>query len=190
MTATITDHLPLPDRMAPPPVTRRSPTTMALHWGAAAALVAAFGLGLLMEDMPRGAARDTTMMVHYSLGTLVLAAATLRLLRRLLLPQPASTGRGLTAMAASAMHGALYLIMIALPMSGAMDRWARGRPLRLFGDNLIAPPFPIGGGKLWIEAHEVMAWTLVGLVAAHAGAALWHHLVLKDGVLRRMLPVK
>ncbi len=168
---------------------RHSATTMLLHWGAAMILVGAFGLGLLLEDFARGAPRDFAMMVHYSLGTLVLALVTLRLLRRLLLRQPAPSETGPAAWAATAMHVALYAVMVALPLSGAFDRWARGRRLAVFGDIVIPPPFAIPGGKLWEEAHEVLAWSLVALVAVHIAAALWHHVVLRDGVLRRMLPV-
>ncbi|WP_439551093.1 cytochrome b [Falsiroseomonas sp.] len=182
MTSITADILPT---SAPP---RHGATTIALHWGAALVLVAAFGLGLLMEEWPRGPQRDMAMMIHYSLGTLVLATVMLRLLRRLLLPGPVKRDAGLAGKAAVAVHGMLYALMVAMPVTGAMDRWARGRPLRLFGDNLIPAPFPIGGGKLWIEAHELMAWALVALVAAHAGAALWHHFIQRDDVLRRMLP--
>ncbi|NGM20743.1 cytochrome b [Roseomonas stagni] len=167
---------------------RHGAFTIALHWGAALVLVAAFGLGLAMDEWPRGPQRDMVMMIHYSLGTIVLATVLLRLLRRLLVPGIAVAGHSLTDRAASAVHALLYALMVAMPVTGALDRWARGRPLQLFGDNLIPAPFPIGGGRLWIEAHELMAWTLVALVAAHAGAALWHHVIQRDDVLRRMLP--
>ncbi|MBR0679806.1 cytochrome b [Roseomonas eburnea] len=163
-------------------------TTMLLHWGAAALLVAAFALGLTLEDWPRGPQRDTVMMVHYSLGTLVFGLVMIRLLRRLLLPQPPLEGSLAARLAAGAMHWALYAMMVALPLTGALDRWARGRRLAIFGDNVIPAPFPIGGGRVWGEAHEVIANLLLALVALHVAAALWHHLVLRDGTLRRMLP--
>ena len=35
--------------------------------------------------------------------------------------------------------------------------------------------------------HRLMAWSLVGLIVLHAGAALWHQLVRRDGTLRKML---
>ncbi len=164
--------------------------TRLLHWAAAALLIAAFVLGLTLEEWPRGPQRDTAAMLHYSVGTLVLAVAMIRLLRRLLLPQPPVQGSRPVRLAAGAMHWILYAAMIALPVTGAFDRWARGRRLALFGDNVIAAPFPIGGGKLWKEAHELIAYTLVALVVAHVAAAIWHHLVMKDDTLRRMLPAR
>ena len=169
-------------------LTRHTATTQLLHWGAAALLIGAFSLGLMLEDWPRGAQRDTAMMVHYSVGTIVLAFAMLRLLRRLMVPQVESTGSALTQLAATTVHWILYTIMIGLPLTGAFDRWARGRRLAVFGDIVVPPPFPIPGGKIWKEAHEMLAWLLLALVLAHVTAALWHHIVLRDGVLRRMLP--
>lgn len=167
---------------------RHTTTTMILHWGAAVILIAAFTLGLLLDDWPRDAGRATAMMIHYSLGTLIMAAAMIRLLRKLVLPQPAAPGDDLMDRAAAAMHWVLYAVMVALPLTGMLDRWARGRPLTIFGDILVPAPFPIPGGKLWKETHEVLAWTLVALVGIHVLAALFHHVVLRDEVLRRMVP--
>lgn len=172
--------------VAVPQAPRHSAATMLMHWGAAVVLVSAFGLGLLLDDWPKGTERDTAMMVHYSLGTVVLGLATIRLLRRLLMPAPVEPG--VTARIAGLMHWALYAVMVGLPLTGVFDRWARGRRLAVFGDIVVPAPFPIPGGKLWKEAHEILAWSLVAMVAAHVAAALWHHLVLRDGVLRRMLP--
>ncbi|MCC7272276.1 MAG: cytochrome b/b6 domain-containing protein [Alphaproteobacteria bacterium] len=187
-------RIPPPARPAAAPPTHPAATRW-LHWGSAALLVAAFVLGLVMEEWPRGAPRDTAMMVHYSLGALVLGLVCIRLLRRILLP-PAVVGpaRGAPAgpvaadLVAAAAHWTLYAMMLVLPLTGALDRWARGRRLAVFGDLVIPPPFAIPGGKLWGEVHETIAYALVALVAAHVAAALWHHFVLRDGVLLRMLP--
>jgi cytochrome b561 len=174
--------------VAVPGTPRHSAAAMLLHWGSAAVLVSAFGLGLLLDDWPKGTERDTAMMVHYSLGTVVLALVTIRLLRRLVMPAHAPAEAGVTARIVGLMHWALYAVMVGLPLAGVFDRWARGRRLAVFGDIVVPAPFPIPGGKLWKEAHEILAWSLVALVVLHTAAALWHHFVLRDGVLRRMLP--
>lgn len=113
----------------------------------------------------------------------------LRMLRRLLLPPQPAGGSPLLQRAAWAMHRALYAAMVALPVTGALDRWARGRRLAVFGGIEVPSPFPVGGGKAWGEAHELIAYALLALVIVHAAAALWHHLVLRDGRLRSMLPL-
>jgi cytochrome b561 len=164
------------------------PVTIALHWTAAALVVAAFSMGLAMEELPRGEARNFAMMLHYSLGTLVLGSVLLRLLHRLLLRPASQAETGPAARLAGLTHWALYGLMLGIPMTGALDRWARGRPLSIFGGFVVPAPFPIPASKVWEDIHVALAWTLMGLVAAHVAAALWHHLVLRDSVLLRMLP--
>ncbi len=172
---------------SPPP--GYSPLTRALHWASAVLVIAAFALGLQLEDWPRGPQRDDAMMVHYSLGTVVLALALVRVLRRILLPrfEPPRAGTPFARFAASAMHWVLYGMMIVLPVTGVLDRWARGRRLAVFGDFEVPPPFPIPGDRLWRELHEWLGYVLAALVLGHFAAALWHHVVLKDSTLRRML---
>lgn len=162
-------------------------STKVLHWGAALLMVAAFGLGLMLEDWPRGPQRDYVMMVHYTLGTIILAILVVRLVRRLLVPALRVREPGLAGWAALAMHWALYALMLALPITGAFDRWARGRRLAVF-DVVIPPPFPIGGGRIWREAHTYLGWVIAAFVVIHVTAALWHHFVRRDAVLARMLP--
>ncbi|MCC7426740.1 MAG: cytochrome b/b6 domain-containing protein [Alphaproteobacteria bacterium] len=86
------------------------------------------------------------------------------------------------------MHLALIFLTVALPLSGLFDRWARGRAVTVFGGLPLPAPMPIPGGRLWGEAHEVLANLLLAAVALHVVAALWHHLVLRDGSLMAMLP--
>jgi cytochrome b561 len=161
--------------------------TRAIHWAAALLVIAAFCLGLLLEGWPRGAQRDFVMMIHYTLGTIVLALLLVRLVRRLVVPALRAREPGLAGLAAAAMHWSLYAMMLALPLTGAFDRWARGRRLAVF-DIVIPPPFPIGGGRIWREAHTYIGYAIAAFVVVHVAAALWHHVVRRDAVLQRMLP--
>ena len=174
---------PVPDRYGP--------VTRATHWLAALLVIAAFALGLSTDLWPRGAPRDTALTVHYTVGAVVLFLLLLRVLRRLFAtPLPDLPGtRRWVAHAATAVHWALYAGMLALPITGAFDRWSRARPLTPFGITIPAP-FPIPGGRIWEEVHELIAYALIALALAHAAAALWHHLILRDATLRRMLPRK
>ena len=159
-----------------------------LHWGTAVLIAAAWTLGTIMEDLPRGDARAAGLDLHATFGLMVVAAVLGRLLWRVANPVP-DLGTGLLARAAKAMHQALHAAMLAVPLSGLAAQWGRGRSVSaLSGSIVLAPPFALPGGRAWGEVHEVAANLLVVLVGLHVAAALFHHLVLRDGTLRRMLP--
>lgn len=160
----------------------------AIHWASALLVAAAWAVGSTMEDFPRGASRDLAMQVHYSLGVLVLGFAALRVARRAVAPPPRPEGPAWQRLAATGTHVALILLTIGLPLSGLLDRWARGRAVTVFGGVPLPAPFAVPGGRLWGEAHEVMANLLLAAVVLHVAAALWHQFVLRDGTLSRMLP--
>lgn len=180
----------MPDTNAPAiQIERYGPVTRAVHWLAALLVVAAFAIGLSTDLFPRGAPRNAVLTLHYTAGATVLFLLLVRLLRRLLVrPLPDLPGTSpLIARAAAAAHWALYAGMLALPLTGALDRWSRGRPLTPFGIDIPAP-FAIPGRGLWEEAHELVAYALIALAVAHAAAALWHHFIQRDPTLLRMLP--
>ena len=92
---------------------------------------------------------------------------------------------------AGATHGLLYLLILAMPLSGWLYDSASGlRPLRWYGTvevpKLTAPDPALR--ELGHTAHEWLFWMLLALVIAHVGAAFYHHLFLNDATLRRMLP--
>ena len=163
------------------------PATRALHWGSALLILLAWGLGTLMEDFPR-AMEGQAKSLHFGLGVVVLSLAALRVLWRLVNPHPAPPPGtpSWQDRAGRLAHLALYGLTLAVPLSGLFDRWARGRPVGLPGGLVLPAPFAVPGGKLWGEVHEVAANLLLVLVGLHVAAALWHHLVLRDNVLRRM----
>ena len=76
------------------------------------------------------------------------------------------------------------------PLFGWMMSSARNFPVSWFGlftfPDLIQPDKP--KYEFFHEAHEVLAFTLLAIALVHAFAALKHHFVDRDDVLRRMLP--
>lgn len=162
--------------------------TRGIHWATAFVVLAAWIVGSTMEDAPRGASRDLAMQLHYSLGVLVLGLAALRVAWRAVAPPAQPPGAAWQRIAGQAMHLALIGLTVAVPMSGLLDRWARGRTVSVFGGVVLPAPFPIPGDRLWGEAHEALANLMLLLIAVHVLAALWHQLVLRDGALSRMLP--
>ncbi len=165
-----------------------------LHWIAALAIAAAWTVGTVMGDLPRGPSRAAGLDLHFALGTLVLSLTALRLLWRLFNPRPVSPpGTPLWQdRAAHLAHLGLYLLMFAVPLSGVLAAWLGGKAVNLFWIASLASPF--ARNRAWEkgaeEVHEVLANGLLALVVAHVVAALWHHFLRRDGVLRRMLPLR
>lgn len=164
----------------------------ALHWAAAALIVAAWVLGLIAADMPRGPDKGYWMGIHKSLGVMVVMLTFVRAAWRFANPPPPLPESATPAMraAAHAAHFALYALMILLPASGVALSQANGRGVEFWG--LFALPTMIQPDKELAEAleeaHEVMANLILGVVFIHAAAALFHQHILKDGLMERMIP--
>ena len=93
------------------------------------------------------------------------------------------------ALAGKAMHGALYALMIGMPLAGWVLLSAEGEPIPFFGQHL---PALVAEGKTLAdtvkEIHETGGTIGYFLIGLHAAAALFHHYVVRDNTLRRMLP--
>lgn len=163
--------------------------TRAIHWGTALLVLSAWVVGTTMEEFPRGGGREEAMQLHYSLGVLVLGLTALRVAWRLVAPLPPAPGPPWQRLAATGMHVALILLTIGLPLTGLLDRWARGRPVAIFGGIPLPAPFAVPGDRLWGEVHEVFGNLLLVAIGLHVAAALWHQFAVRDGTLSRMLPM-
>lgn len=161
----------------------------ALHWIIAVAVIVQLVLGLGYE-----AWRDVfpAMPLHKALGFTILLFSIFRLYWRLThaIPPPPASVPGWQRMAARGMHWLFYFLLIALPISGWIFTSAGTSPLEWFGLFDI-PKLPVVKDSLLAdaahEAHEIMGLLLIPLFVLHVGAAFYHHLVVRDDVLRRML---
>ena len=164
-----------------------------LHWTIAVLILGIGVVGLLMGELPRSPKYFWVYTMHKSLGLTVLALVLVRIGWRLYAGAPApvaGTPRWQVRLS-SATHGALYLLILAMPMSGWLYDSASGlRPLRWFGrvqvPKLAAPDEALAASAH--GTHEWLFWLLVALVIGHAGAALYHHFIQRDSTLARMLP--
>lgn len=164
-----------------------------LHWLIALLIIATFTLGLVMTDIP---GLTPTKLRYFSwhkwAGVTVLALATLRLLWRLYRRPPAypDTMPAWQSRAAHALHGLLYVLMFAVPLSGYFYSLAAGVPVVYFG--LFPLPVVIEADPVLKPVlgalHYWLNMALAGLVVVHVLAAFKHLLIDRDGMVQRMLP--
>lgn len=165
---------------------------MLFHWVMALALIVMLVVGFSMTSLPNGPQKFSLYGLHKATGIVLLALVTLRLLWRMANPAPAlpATLPVWQRHAANASHFVLYVICLTMPLTGWMMSSAAGFSVSVFGlfvlPDFIAPN--PGMRELFGEAHEILAFTLIAVVVVHALAALKHHFVDRDAVLRRMLP--
>jgi cytochrome b561 len=163
-----------------------------LHWLTLALLIAAFTLAVSMVNMPFSPRKLEFYSWHKWVGVTIFLVALLRLAWRLLNPvppQPASIPPWQRRLAGLS-HAALYAILIVMPVTGWIMSSALNLPVVYLG--LVHIPSPFGVDRALGEAMKVvhlsLAVALLVLVTIHVLAALYHHFVLRDDVLRRMLP--
>ena len=165
---------------------RYQPVLVALHWLLALMIIGLLCLGFfVLAQMPNTDPRKLDILVwHMSGGMLVLVLMILRLIIRRWSARPAkaATGSPLLDRLAAIAHVGLYVIVFLMIATGWTTGWLisgafqpNGEPLP---DNFaVFPTF---------KAHAVLAALLAILIAAHVAAALYHQLVVKDGLFRRM----
>jgi cytochrome b561 len=182
------------------PERRYTIVAILLHWTSALCVLALIGLGLTMTHAALAPLRQFQLYQwHKSVGITVLALTVLRTVWRLAHRPPANPA-GMPEWehkAASSTHGVLYGLLVGLPLTG----WAVvslspfNIPTVLYG--LVPwPHLPLAAvfpDRTLAESafklvHAYGAWLLTALLILHVAAALRHHLILRDGVLTRMLP--
>lgn len=164
------------------------------HWLIVALVITQVVLANIADDLPIGVAKLATLARHKSVGITILALVTLRLLWRWANPVPLlpPTLRTFERRLAHFTHAALYVLLFAMPMSGWAMSSARGFPVSWWGF-LQLPDFVPTDRALYErlhDVHETLAWTLGVVVLLHVAGAMKHHFVLRDDVLRRMLPFR
>jgi cytochrome b561 len=167
-------------------------TAIALHWLVGIGLLATLALGFYMHDLPLSPDKLQLYSWHKWAGVTLFLLAVFRLLWRASHQPPAApaTMPRWQLMAAGAVHVLLYLLMLAIPLSGWLMSSAKGFQTVWFG--VLPLPDLIGKdaewGKTLKEVHETLNLLLLVLVTSHVGAALKHHLFDRDDVLTRMAP--
>jgi cytochrome b561 len=180
----------MPSTVTPPAPERYTRVAIALHWLLAAAIVAGFIIGLQQSGAPVSPTRVRWINYHKWIGITILALSAVRLLWRILHRPPGlpASMQPWQRVASHCMHRGLYLFFFLVPLAGWAYSSALGFHVVYLG--LIRLPDLAPKNKaladLLIQVHATLAWTLATLVGLHVAAALKHHLIDKDGLLRRM----
>ena len=175
------------------PPQRYPRSSKVFHWLVAICVLVQIPVALAMTRIADGPPKDNLFALHKALGVTLLILVVLRVINRFIagapLPEP-GIARWQRA-ASSAVHGLLYLLLLAMTFVGwlGMSAFGEGAP---FFDLFSLPKLPIAKdealSKQLFMLHRWMGYLLAVVVAVHIGAALQHHFILKDGVLLRMLP--
>ncbi|HEX3864221.1 MAG TPA: cytochrome b [Stellaceae bacterium] len=169
------------------------PVARAVHWLVAGLAVTVVSLGIAIPGAPRGTeSRELLMLLHRSVGLLILAAMVFRVIWRLRHPAPPLPPEfpRFEAVAAYADHALLYVMFLVMPLSGYLNAAVAGHSVSLFG--IVSVPPLVGENprlsQIAIAMHLTGQFLIYALVAMHVGAALVHRFVRRNTILARMLP--
>ncbi|TSE13889.1 cytochrome b [Mesorhizobium intechi] len=161
-----------------------------LHWLTVAALAAQIAIAFGPMRGP-GMAMMNWLPLHMSIGVTILAIIVLRLCWRSFTQVPVRPTSRFVRFATAFFHMLLYVTILAVLITG----WLGYRPMpfmppaRLFG-NLpvpLAPSFGPLSARAFAFVHQKLVWIMLGLVGIHILAAVWHLVLLGDGVMRSMV---
>lgn len=173
-----------------------SPLTIGLHWIIGLTIIGLLALGKYMESYEAYA----LYYIHKSIGMIIIAFVLTRVIWRILngWPEPASKYSNIEHLMAKVVHWALIIGTVALPVSGVLMSGAGGHGLAIFGWELLAEnidpnnleeviPLNKALAGFSHEIHEIAGNVMIVAIVLHLIGALKHHIIDKDGTLRRML---
>ena len=159
------------------------------HWVSALVILVLCLVGLSMTELPNSPEKFQIFAMHKSFGILILILVSLRIGWRLYSPAPEASEHHASweKTLAKITHLLLYVAMIGMPLSGWVMSSSAEYPVPFFGINL--PPITGKNEALHefsVEAHEILAYVLMALIALHAAGAFKHYFIDRDDTLARM----
>lgn len=179
--------------------TKLSCVTVALHWVVGVTMIIMLSVGVYMTNFEE----HSLYPLHKSVGMFIFVVILMRVIWRVKQgwPEAASTYKSWEHTLSKIMHWVLIIATVVMPISGMLMSALGGYGLAVFGlEFLAATPnpdeagkmIPINGSAAGIahETHEIASTLLIAVVLLHVSGALKHHLIDKDGTLKRMLGKK
>lgn len=190
---------------------RYTKTAVILHWLIALVVIAMFALGWYMTELPKEAAKQTAFdlfdlgvytwhlaeevsprnfyfNLHKSVGVTLLALIALRVLWRITHRPPTmlASYKAWEKKLATGTHHMLYLLMVAMPVSGLIMAMSGKYGVKWFGIEIIAGLDNSTLRDVFKEAHEIIGAIFITVIILHILGALKHRLIDKDGTMKRM----
>ena len=170
--------------------TQFTPLSRLLHWLMAAMVLTMLFLGVAM--IASLADYHTLVSIHRPLGIAILILVVVRFVNRLVsrVPSFPATMPRAERLAATASEYTMYGLMFILPLVGWGMLSAARYPIVLYGPLHLPPilPHDIDLYSVLRKAHTILAYLFILTFLAHFGAILFHTLIVRDGILRRMVP--
>ena len=165
--------------------------TKIFHWLIAFAILGLITVGLSMTDMPSSPEKYELYGMHKASGVMVLMLVILRILWRISNKEvmPPKSLSNMMNIKKKIGHYVLYLFMLLMPISGILMTHFSSRDIPVFGLFTIpaaAVKDPQIAG-LFHQVHVLGIWAFITVIILHIGAALYHHFVLKNNILKRMI---
>jgi len=191
-------------------VQRYNKTAILLHWITGLMIIAMFALGFWMHELPKElkvesldlfnlgihtisfveptSLRTFYFNLHKSIGVTLLVLILFRVFWRVTHPAPAypATMSARDQKVAGLTHKLLYVLMLAMPISGLLMAINSKFGIKWFGIELMAGLDNAAMRDLFKEAHEVIGFVLLLMVVLHVAAAIKHKVIDKDDIMKRM----
>jgi cytochrome b561 len=167
-------------------------TAIALHWIIALLIFTNLPLGVYMHDLPLSPTKLKLFSWHKWIGVTIFLLALVRISwRSIHHPPPLPHAMpSWERFAAQGVHYLLYILILAIPLSGWLMSSAKGIQTVYFGvlplPDLVPKDKELGDSLM--KVHESLNFAMLGLLLAHIGGALKHHFINHDNILARMLP--
>jgi cytochrome b561 len=166
---------------------RYHPLQVSLHWLVVILIFTTFLLGKYMSGMPNASGKAPLLGLHMALGFITLVVIMVRFIARLRLSRPATvtTGNAILDLVGKAVHHALYLLVFLMALSGASLSMQSGLMPAVLGTSGAILPADFFEFRARV-LHGFIAPALLGLIALHVAAALYHQFALRDNLLSWM----
>lgn len=164
---------------------RYSTAMILIHWLTAVLVLIAY----IVSEGGRHVRADPPML-HFAMGMAALLLVLPRFIARLLggAPPMEDMGDKRIELAAKAGHLALYVLLVAVPVTGWYALSQMGIQARIFGFTLPSIAAEVQGKSPMGDIHSLGGNLILIIAGLHAAAALWHHFIRKDNTLLRMRP--